>query len=214
MSEASPELTVRRKDPKDRRNEIVEAAASLGLKEGLGRITARRVAERVGVRPGLVMHYFSTVDGLIAAAFALLAVKERDTVTSIAAEEPTCTAQILTMLRLYTDSSRDSMGLLWLDAWRQAADRRMVREAVIEQMEQDVAQLEEVIRAGVSSGEFKVDAPPRTAIRILALLDGQAAATAVRAALAESSLDYPAVREMLLTTAERELGLFPGTFGN
>lgn len=214
MSEASPALAVRRKDPKDRKKEIVEVAASLGLEEGLGRITARRVAEKVGVRPGLVMHYFSTADELIAASFAHLAAAERNAVASAATEESSCTAQIRTMLRAYTDPSRDGMGLLWLDAWRQAADRAMVREAVIEQMEQDVAQLEGIISTGVATGEFEVASPSRAAIRILALLDGQATASAIRAALAGSSLDYPAVREMLFETAARELGVSPGAFGH
>lgn len=212
MSQAAPAPIARRKDPEDRRREIVKAAAALGLKEGLGRVTARRVAERIGVRSGLVMHYFSTVDALITAAFTQLADAERITLNRAMEQQPTCTAQVLTVLRAYTDSTRDEMGLLWLDAWRQAADRPMLRQAVINQMERDVETLEAAITVGVDAGEFKVDAPARAAIRILALLDGQVAASAIRTALSESSLDYPAVQEMLFATAERELGVRPGTF--
>ena len=40
----------------ERRAEIVAAAASIGIEEGLERITLRSVAEKVGVRPGVQPH--------------------------------------------------------------------------------------------------------------------------------------------------------------
>ncbi|QNE35349.1 TetR/AcrR family transcriptional regulator [Leifsonia shinshuensis] len=202
---------VRRKEREDRRQEILETSAAIALSEGLGRVTARRVAERVGVRPGLVTHYFAAVDELLASAFSLLVIADREALNERASEHSTPIAQMKAILAAYTSSDRDRMGLLWLDAWRQAADRQQLREAVIAQMELDNVNLAGVIDAGITSGDFNVSGSRVAAMRILALLDGQVAASAVRVALAGSSLDYPAVEEMVVAGAERELGLAPGT---
>lgn len=200
----------RRKDREDRRQEIIDAAAEIGLSAGLASITARRVAGRIGVQFSLVTHYFTPIDELIAAAFTQLASAERAMVMNRSDGEPTPTGRMRFCLAAYTTPSRDPMGLLWLDAWRQSADRPRLREAVIRQMEQDVTAMEQVIAAGVATGEFQVTDSSVAAIRILALLDGQAAVSAIRTALTESSLKYPAVEEMVFATAERELGLASG----
>jgi AcrR family transcriptional regulator len=201
----------RRKSREDRRQEIVDAAAALGLEEGLHSITARRVAEKVGVGSGLVTHYFPAIDELLAATFTQLASKERGLLAEATTEESSATDQVRMTLQTYLSPSRDAMGLLWLDAWRHAADRHELRSAVISEMEADVAAMEAIIARGVESGEFTIqDRASATAIRILALLDGQAARAAIRAALADSSLDYPAVEHMVFLTAERELGLTAG----
>lgn len=62
-----------RKSPSDRRAEIVDAAATIALAEGLECITLRRVAEQLGVRPGLISHYFPAVEDLVAGAFGTAA---------------------------------------------------------------------------------------------------------------------------------------------
>ena len=61
---SSPLDAARRKPPKERRAEIIEAAAGIALADGLERVTARRVAEALGVFPGLVNHYFGSADDL------------------------------------------------------------------------------------------------------------------------------------------------------
>lgn len=213
-NERAREPAPRRKVREDRRQEIIDVAAQLGLTEGLSSITARRVAMRIGVQFSLVTHYFTPIDALIAAAFTQLASAERDAGIARADGESTPTDRLRVCLAAYTAPTRDPMGLLWLDAWRQASDRPRLRQAVIDQMERDVTAMEEVIAAGVATGEFRVSDPSVAAIRILALLDGQSAVSAIRTALTESSLKYPAVEEMVFANAERELGLPPGSLAS
>lgn len=203
--------TRRRKDPEDRRQEIIAAAAGLGIREGLSHVTARRVASALDIRSGLVNHYFPTIDELIAAAFTQLVNEERNTQQSLFLAESTATGRVRVLVEAATAPTRDPMSLLWLDAWRQSADRLLLRDAVIAEMERDIATLGALIEEGVRSGEFIVESPATAAIRILALLDGQGAAAAVRAALSGSTLDYPAVEQMVVEVAERELGLAPGS---
>ncbi|MDR6972867.1 TetR family transcriptional regulator [Leifsonia shinshuensis] len=206
-TQVTPNVT-RRKPREDRRHEIINAACNLALSEGLGAITARRVASQVGVGFSLVTHYFSSIDELVSAAFSKVVADERTSIADYVRDRETVTEQLRATFAAYTVATRDPIGLLWLDAWRQAADRPLIRAAVVQQMELDLVDMKATIDAGVASGEFELADPSSVvAMRILALLDGQVAASAVRGALVESTLDYPAVEDLLAATAERELGL-------
>lgn len=199
-----------RKSPEDRREEIRAAAAQVALQEGLGRITSRRIASVVGVKSGLITHYFPSIDQLVAEAFAEVVEQERVKLVAATSPLPDSIEKIRQTLAAYVSVDRDPLSLLWLDAWREAADRPMIREVVVEQMEHDVAAMEALIQEGVSAGDLHIDSPVRAAMRILSILDGHVVSSAVRTALTGSSLDYPAVEDMLFSTAERELGLPAG----
>src|ERR1700722_4235771 len=80
-----PQATARRKPAGERLAEIIEAAAAVGVAEGLDRVTAKRVAAELGVFPGLVSHYFATADELVATAFAHAAANEREQIFGHAA---------------------------------------------------------------------------------------------------------------------------------
>lgn len=54
-----------RKDPQDRRNEIVAAAAKLISERGFNGISLRDVADEVGMSQPGVLHYVGTKDGLL-----------------------------------------------------------------------------------------------------------------------------------------------------
>lgn len=197
--------------PEDRRREILEMGATIGLAEGLGRVTARSLANGIGVRPGLVTHYFPTIDLLLAEIFKALGAQGRLGFTYATHAALTPTDYLRGLVGRYTGAERDPVSLMWLDAWRQAADRPQLRGAVMAQMETDVAELTAVIQQGVAMGEFDVTDPSRIAMRILGILDGQIVASVVRAASAESSLDYAPVVAMAYEFVERELGLPEGT---
>lgn len=73
-----PQATRIRKPPAERRAEIVRTAAAIALAEGLERITLRRIADELGVRPGLIGHYFPAADDLVSEAFTHAATDERE----------------------------------------------------------------------------------------------------------------------------------------
>ncbi len=73
-------------------------------------------------------------------------------------------------------------------------------------MNADLYRLSALIRDGARAGDFPAAEPRETAIQILGLIDGLSVQAATR-----STLDYTAVRAMVVTTAERLVGLGPGT---
>jgi AcrR family transcriptional regulator len=195
-----------------RRQEIIDAAAAIALDDGLSAISARRVATRADIPSGLVTHYFASIEELTSAAFVQLVTAEREGIGDRTRNLGSAVERLRATIAAYVAPGRDRLALLWLDAWRQAADHAVLRTAVIQPMERDVVDMAEIITSGTTSGVFHADDEPTTvAMRILALLDGQTAASAIRTALAESTLDYPAVEHLLIVTAERELGLAAGT---
>lgn len=197
--------------PEDRRRDILTAGATIALAEGLGRVTARNLADAIGVRPGLVTHYFPTIDQLLAEIFRELSAAGQLGYARTAHPGLTPTDYVRGLIGRYTGAERDPVSLMWLDAWRQAADRPQLRDAVMDKMEADVADLSDLIRRGSAAGEFTVTNPSRVAMRIFGILDGQIVSSVVRAAAQESSLDYTPVVEMAYESVERELGLPTGT---
>lgn len=203
----------RRRPPEKRRDEIAEAAGRIAATDGLTQVTAKRVAVAVGVYPGLVNHYFRTADDLIAAAFASATEGRRDRqLQTIAADADHPTAELRMFLHDAIAPENDPSALLWLDAWRESPRRPALQREVIRQMEMDVSGLRDLLERGVAAGEFSTPDCAASAIRILAMLDGISAQSAVRTAIAGAGLlNYPVVSEMLLRTTESDLGLRPGT---
>ncbi|HTT28513.1 MAG TPA: TetR family transcriptional regulator C-terminal domain-containing protein [Solirubrobacteraceae bacterium] len=199
---SSPTSAARRKPPEERRAEIIQTAAMIALAEGLEKVTARRVADALGVFPGLVNHYFRSADELVAAAFAHAAANESEDVFGHAQEAATPLEQIQRLLRDWLDNQQDSVSLLWLDAWQASRRRPALLTAVTEQMTADLARLEALIRTGIEHAQFQVADPAAAALRIMALVD----ATSIQAAV-RTAIDYAPVNEMALTTTEDTLGL-------
>ncbi|WP_098246576.1 TetR/AcrR family transcriptional regulator [Streptomyces formicae] len=197
-----------RKSPAARRAEIVVAAASVALVEGLECVTLRRIAEELDVRPGLISHYFPSVEDLVAEAFGDAASAELDALLPADGEDGTPTQHLTRFFAQTTGESYDDISRLWINARHLSRYRAVLRDRVAEQEAAWRERLAGVIRDGVERDGFRTDDPNVTAIQILVVLDG----LGVHATTGDS--DRPAVvARMAVATAERELGLAEGTLG-
>jgi len=198
----------RRKTAETRRSEIAEAAGAIAIADGLAKLTAKRVAETVGVYPGLVTHYFRTADELAAAGLAAASNRRRDRhaakVRDLSAD---CVAELRIFLHDSTSPDSDPDALLWLDALRECPRRPALQDEVIRQMESDLSYLTRLLERGVAAGVFTTSDCDATAMVIWAFIDGNSAQSAVRSAMAGTELKYPIVTEVLLRTVETRLGL-------
>jgi len=192
-----------RKRPEERREEILGAAAAIALAEGLERVTLRAVADRLGVRPGLITHYFPAAEDLVAAAFARAAAGEREQLFAGEGDP-------LTRLRRFVeviggDQSRD-LSRLWLNARHLSRFSPVLDAAVIEQESHNDDGIVALIEDGVRAGVFAADDALRAGVRILMAVDGQSAyVNNTREA------GGAAYRDFVAETAEWTLGLSPGT---
>jgi len=158
----------RRKPPEERRAEIVAAAAAIALDEGLERVTLRAVAGRLGVRPGLISHYFSAAEDLVAAGFAYAISDERNRLVPL---DGTPLERIARLVLRVRSAGGIKLAKLWLNARHLARFSAPVALSIEEQEALDRAQLRELIAAGVRSGDFVAE-PGAATVRILVAIDG------------------------------------------
>jgi AcrR family transcriptional regulator len=183
----------------------VAAASTVAVAEGLDKVTAKRVAEQLGVFPGLIAHYVRSADELVAIAFATAVTAEREEVYARARTGASATERLRILIDNYVDPSRDAVALLWLDAWQASRRRPALHDEVTRQMNHDLDWLGELIAAGQQTGEFHTRDSRATAMRILALVDGLSVQAAIR-----DAFDYADVQHMLRRNVEHELGLDEG----
>lgn len=192
-----------RKRPEERRAEIVDAAASIALEEGMERITLRRVAERLGVRPGLITHYFPAAEDLVVEAFTRAALAERERFFPADSGSP------LQRLAHFIDHVQkglsSSLAKLWLNAQHLARFSPALDAALEEQDELDRARLAAVIEQGIAAGEFAPVDPTSASIRIFIAVDGRGSYVNRSA-----EFDDPAYRDFVAEVTEWTLGLERG----
>ncbi|WP_418956581.1 TetR/AcrR family transcriptional regulator [Streptomyces tritici] len=195
-----------RKSPGERRAEIVEAATGVALTEGLECLTLRRIAEELDVRPGLISHYFPSVEDLVAEAFGSAATAELDRLLPEDPAGATPTERLAAFFAHTSGPDYDAISRLWINARHLSRYREVLRDRVAQQEAAWRGRLEGVIRAGVEREEFRTADPYVTTIQILVVLDGLGAHANT------DTTDRPAaVTRMAVATAERELGLPGGT---
>jgi AcrR family transcriptional regulator len=198
-------MTVRM-TPGARREAIIDATLAVMVRKGLAATTVRDVAEQMGVSPGLVHHYFDSMDDLLATTFERAAEEGLAQTRAAMAVVDDPPEKLHAFFASYTRAEQDWAFQLWLDAWAEAARRPAVR-AVSYRLNVAWQQLlVEVIAGGVSSGDFSSADPDGAAWRILSLLDGLALQTVAH----QVALDRESVVSWSATYAEHELGYGAG----
>lgn len=161
-----------RKRPEERREEILATAADIALTEGLERITLRAVADRLGVRPGLITHYFPAAEDLVVAAFTRAASGERE---QLFRRDGSATQRLARLVAGYESEESWDLARLWLNARHLSRFSPGLNDALVEQEALNQAGIVDIIEQGVAAHEFD-DVDPHTAgTRILMAVDGQSA---------------------------------------
>ncbi len=199
---SSPTSQRVRKLPNERRAEILTEASSIALNEGLERITLRAVADRLGVRPGLISHYYPAAEDLVIAAFVQAVSAERE---ELFPNTGTPLDRMVHLLSRIEGAGAFELSRLWLNARHLCRFSPALAEALQAQEYLDRTRLTALIEDGVASGNFVVDDPFAACIRILVAIDGVGAY--VNNA---GSFDYEAFTRFVTDVAEWSLGIPAG----
>lgn len=195
-----------RMTPVRRRAAIVEATLAVMLERGLASTTVRDVAQHMGSSPGLIHHYFASMDDLLAAAFEQAAQADLDDLDRLMAEHPDPLERLRVFFAGYTRADQDWAFQLWLDAWAEARRRPAVR---VTSQRLNVAWqqlLARTVREGIDSGAVICPDPEGTAWRVLCLIDGLVLQVVTHGMITRDLVVHWSVMQ-----AERELGLPAGT---
>ncbi|MFJ8038973.1 TetR/AcrR family transcriptional regulator [Kitasatospora sp. NPDC096147] len=195
-----------RKAPAERRAEILDAAARLALTEGLERVTMQLVADHLGVRPGLIGHYFPTIETLLAEAFTHAATRERRSLLPPAESDLPPLRRLALFLHRVSGPDFTDLDRLWLNARHLSRYRPTLHQAVADQEAEMRTELTTLIEDGVAAGEFTTTDPPAACLLLLVVIDGLGSY-----ANDTTGFTHPALAALPRTTAEQQLGLTPGT---
>lgn len=198
---------MRRPTVDERRNEILEAAIQVVIERGFGATRVADVARRLGISTGLVHYHFESKDQLLAEALRYAASEDLARLREAVADG-TALERLDRVLGLYSPVEAEPGWMLWIDAWGEALrspDLQKISQALDLEW-QEV--LEQIVREGVASGEFRCADPHATAWRLAALLDGLGLQVTVHHGLLTRDELLAWVRE----AAARELDLSPAAF--
>lgn len=193
--------------PSDRRQAILEATLQVLLRKGMAATTVRDVAQEMGTSSGLIHHYFTSMDELLAKAFERSASLDIDATRQAMAEGGDPVEALRIFFGTYVRAEEAWAFQLWLDAWSEAGRRPALQETSrrLNVAWQEV--VEEAITAGVATGQMVCADPNGSAWRILSLLDGLALQNVAHGIEFEQN----AVITWSAAYAESELALPPGT---
>ena len=178
-------------------------AAAIALESGLERITLRAVAERLGVRPGLITHYFPAAEDLVIEAFVRAAVREREQFFPTSGDPLERVAHFIAHVE---SGASTPLARLWLNARHLARFSPALDAALQEQDALDRARLAEIVEDGMRAGRFPIADAEAACIRILIAVDGSG--SYVNSAPAAV---HPAQQHVVADMTDWALGLEAGT---
>lgn len=138
------------------RERLLDAAAQLIVEDGWGAVTTRRVADRAGLRPGLVHYHFRTVEDLLIEAALASARREATAAADALAQTADAgegIAQVLEMMSSY--SAEDPTTVLFSEM--------LLASTRIERLRSELAELMAEWRTGVADWLRSADASRDTA---------------------------------------------------
>jgi AcrR family transcriptional regulator len=170
----------RRKLPAERRSELLARAVEISTAEGLSEVTLRRVAADLGVTPGLVSHYFSAAELLIAAAFRTAAEADLAEARSRVGGGGSAADRIAALMDYVLDDVSEDASALWLDAWSLGRRNPTLAAEAASLTDDWLALIGELVADGARNGEFAVTDVDVTARRLLIMIDGLGAQKVIR----------------------------------
>ena len=198
----------RQKQPKDRHQEILEAAARVITDRGLGDTRISDIAERCGVSPGLVLYYFESKDRLLMEALTyandkFYLAQSRDLRRLATARERFERLVDVSVPGLLADSERLEEWALWIEIWvRALRDPALAkeREVLDRRWRRSIA---DIIRSGRETGEFPggVDSDELGMV-IGALIDGMA----IQVLMNDTQVSPQTMKRMCMDVASKLIG--------
>jgi AcrR family transcriptional regulator len=185
----------------ERREQIMNATLSIVARKGFASVTLRDVAAEAGVAHGLIRHYFSNRDDLVAAAFEHAVTAELESYRALLA-----TLDPVSALAAWFATTPEDHYLVWIDAWSEAPRNAALAAAVQRHHRDGERILADVIARAVDSGAASSADVTADSRVLTALADGMAVQTH-----AMRLVDSAAADEVVFRAVEAHLAIAPGS---
>jgi AcrR family transcriptional regulator len=205
-----------RQKQRDRRQEILDAAAAVITERGLADTRIQDIAQRCGVSPGLILYYFESKDRLLVEAL----IHANDTFYLRVSREmrrlPSAKERMTRMIELSVPGLLPEYSLLdewalWVEIWVRALRDPQIakeREALDRRWVQSLA---DIIRYGRQTGEFPTNGEGSErdaddlALQLGAVMDG----LAIQVLLNDTVMTPKRMQEIVTDAAVRLIGYDP-----
>lgn len=155
------------------RTRILQGAIVLFAEKGIERVTTRELTEHVGLSRSHIYHYFRDWETLCKEAMALFMQQDQDDfathITGLTAEQ-----QLAAFVVNYLPTTPDASWPLYSSLWQLAihdAEWAVMTQTMMAQWQ---TMLADIIRDGISGGEFTSRDPERVTRQLGAMLNGYA----------------------------------------
>ena len=197
-------MTLAAKAPDERRRRILAAAIAVLRERGFSGTRVADIATTAGTSPALVLYHFSSLADVLVAALESV---EDDYYAELAAGNETDARDQLVRMAVLSAEGGPAFGdwQLWLEVWvRGLHDERIdgLRRLSDKRWRDEI---QRVVDAGATAGDFTVDDSVRTTLRIACLMDG----LAVQAVLGGAGLTPDDLATEWLTGTAHELRIDP-----
>jgi AcrR family transcriptional regulator len=135
-------------------------------------VTLRAVAGAVGVAPALIAHYVSSMDEVVADAFAAIVAEELAEMEGIAAGREDPAAATRAVLEALLDEDRRDVTLVWVQSWAFGRRNGSLAGRVRHATDDWRAFLSGLVARGVGAGVFRTRDADTVAAQLLAMIDG------------------------------------------
>ncbi len=197
----------RTKGSKDRRQEILDAAARVITERGLAETRVSDVAAVAGVSPGLILYYFESKDRLLSEALTYANDQFYLRMSREVRRIPSAREQLRRLIDLSVpgylpEYDRLDEWALWIEVWvRALRDPQMAkdRELLDQRWRRSIA---DIVRAGQAAGEFAPGDPDELAVRLGSLIDG----LAIQVALNDSQVTPERMHRACMEVAASLIG--------
>lgn len=191
-----------------RREQILEAAATVIAERGLAETRIADVAKRLDISPALVLYYFDSKDVLLGEALTGRDRQFFEGVAEAMAAQPSPTARLATLIEASCpEAGADEDYVLWLEMWSGSRHDPGLARSRREMDGRWRGAIASIVEDGQEAGEFdsRVD-PSDFALRLAALVDG----LAIQVVLGDDDVSPETMRRLCLEAASNELGVsFP-----
>jgi AcrR family transcriptional regulator len=201
-------MSTNARSTKDRHQEILDAAARVITDRGLAETRISDIAEQAGVSPGLILYYFDSKDRLLAEALTFANDQFYLRTSREIRRLPSAVDQLqrlvdLSVPGLLPEYGRLDEWALWIEVWvRALRDAEMAKEREVLD-ERWRSQLAEIVRGGLSSGEFRSkDDVDELALRLACFIDGMA----IQVVMNDPRVSPERMRRTCMEVAAHELG--------
>ena len=166
-----PAPAFKRAEPDARRASLIAACARVLAREGAAGTSVRAIALEAGVSPGLIGHYFGSVDALIAASYAHVEAQVQaaiDAAVAAAGPDPRARLEAYVTASLLPPIADSALLATWIAFWSLVRTRADIARQHDQQYAAFRARLEALLAdCGTPTAQLR-----QAAISITALIDG------------------------------------------